>query len=147
MIRELDIPPLWLALALAVVWAMGQGLGGVAWPAVGLGLIVLGLAVVVGAAAQMALLRTSFVPRRDPTALVTGGFFAYSRNPIYLGAVLVLLGAVIYWGAWVALPVVPLFIWWITLRYILDEEARLRAGFGFAFEHWAQRVPRWIWRL
>lgn len=147
MLRELDIPPLWLGLALAVVWGMGLALGGTAWPAVGLALIAVGLAVILGAAVQMVLLRTSFVPRRDPTALVSGGFFAYSRNPIYLGDVLVLLGAVIYWGAWVALPVVPLFIWWITLRYILDEEARLRAGFGFAFEHWAQRVPRWIWRL
>ena len=46
-----------------------------------------------------------------------------------------------------ALPLVPLFMVWITRRYILDEEARLRAAFGPDYEAWAARVPRWIWRF
>jgi len=96
------------------------------------------------AVAQMALARTTFIPRRDPAALVVGGVFRVSRNPIYLGDALILTGAILYWGAWLALPLVPLFGVWITRRYILDEEARLRRGFGAGFDDWAARVPRWI---
>ena len=91
--------------------------------------------------------RTTFIPRRDPAALVTGGLFGITRNPIYLADVMILAGAILWWGALLALPLVPLFMVWITRRYILDEEARLRAAFGPDYEAWAARVPRWIWRF
>ena len=97
--------------------------------------------------AQMLLARTTFIPRRDPTALVTRGVFALSRNPIYLADAMVLTGASLYWGALLALPLVPLFMVLITQRYIKDEEARLQAGFGPQFQAWAARVPRWFWRF
>ena len=147
MLKEIDIPPLWLALALAAIWAIAQATP--VWPqqVVGLCLIAVGLAVMAAAVAQMVVARTSFIPRRDPSALVTGGVFNLSRNPIYLGDALVLLGAACFWGAWAALPVVAVFMVWITRRYILEEEARLRAAFGPAFAAWVARVPRWIWRI
>ena len=147
MLREIDIPPFWLTLALGLSW----GLGGV-WSVAGFGLagialIAVGLALMAVALVAMVLAGTSFVPRRDPAALVTGGVFAISRNPIYLGDALILTGAIACWGAVLALPLVPLFMMLITQRYIKDEEARLRAGFGHAFDTWAARVPRWIWRI
>lgn len=147
MLKVIDIPPLWLGLFLAVTWGIGRLIG--FWPAplVGGVLICLALTLIFVAAAQMVLARTSFVPRRDPSALVSSGVFAISRNPIYLGDALVLTGAAIFWGAWLALPLVAVFGWWITKRYILNEEARLRTGFGAAFAAWSARVPRWIWRI
>ena len=147
MLKQIDIPPLWLVFALGAIWAIAQATP--VWPQQGLGLclIALGLAAMAVAVAQMLVARTSFIPRRDPSALVTGGVFSLSRNPIYLGDALVLLGAACFWGAWAALPVVAGFMVWITRRYILDEEARLRAGFGPAFAAWSARVPRWIWRI
>ena len=147
MLKQIDIPPLWLALALWVIWLIAEVTP--VWPqqALGLGLIGLGLVVMAVALGQMLVARTSFIPRRDPSALVTGGAFSLSRNPIYLGDALVLLGAAFFWGAWAAVPVVAGFMVWITRRYILDEEARLRAGFGPDFAVWSARVPRWIWRI
>ena len=147
MIRELDIPPLWLALALAASWGLGRvwtvpGVEGFGAALVLAGVVMMGLAV-----AGMVLARTTFVPRRDPAALVTGGLFAITRNPIYLADAMILAGAALYWGALLALPLVPLFMVWITRRYILDEEARLRAAFGAQYEVWAARVPRWVWRF
>lgn len=147
MLREIDIPPLWLALALVMAWALGQ-----LWPMPGLegfgaALVVAGLAIMGLALVGMVRARTTFIPRRDPAALVTGGLFGITRNPIYLADAMILAGAILWWGALLALPLVPLFMVWITRRYILDEEARLRAAFGPDYEAWAARVPRWIWRF
>ena len=91
--------------------------------------------------------RTTFVPRRDPQRLVTGGLFRFSRNPIYLADAMILAGAILFWGAVLALPLIALFMALITFRYIHDEETRLRATFGPEFEVWAARVPRWFWRF
>jgi protein-S-isoprenylcysteine O-methyltransferase Ste14 len=145
--REVDIPPIWLALALLSAWGSSliwaePGLG---WLAVAV--IVVGVALMLSGVVSMVLARTTFVPRRDPSALVTSGLFSVTRNPIYLGDALILLGAILYWGAWMALPLMPVFLVLITRRYILDEERRLRAAFSPEFDAWAARVPRWIWRI
>ena len=145
MLREIDIPPLWLALALLASWGLGQVWAG---PGLGwLGVLVMatGLVLVLVSVWTMARARTSFVPRRNPSGLVTRGVFGFSRNPIYLGDALMLGGAILYWGAWLALPLVPLFMLLITHRYIHDEESRLRQGFGAQYESYAARVPRWLW--
>lgn len=143
MLRQIDIPPLWLGAALLAGWLLSFVLA-VPFVAAGLGLMSLGALLMALAVVQMVLARTTFIPRRDPAALVTGGVFAISRNPIYLGDALLLTGAILCWGALFALPLVPAFMWLITWRYILDEENRLRAGFGAEYSTWAARVGRWI---
>lgn len=143
MLREMDIPPLWLGLALGLSWGLSWLW---AWPMPGIGLALIGLGAVlmVLAVVQMLLSRTTFIPRRNPRALVTAGVFRISRNPIYLADVLILSGATLYWGSLFALPVIPAFMSLITRRYIKDEENRLRAGFGAEYSTWAARVGRWL---
>lgn len=143
MLREMDIPPLWLGLALAASWALSRLW---AWPLPGLGMAVIGLGAVLmlAAVAQMLASRTTFIPRRNPSALVTAGVFRISRNPIYLADALILTGAILYWGALFALPVIPAFMSLIMQRYIKDEENRLQAGFGAEYSTWAARVGRWL---
>lgn len=74
----IDLPPVWLALFAALVWLGAQPfqLGLPYGPVAGVGLIVAGLVLMGLAAGQMVLARTSFIPRRNPDALVTGGVFA-----------------------------------------------------------------------
>lgn len=147
--KWIDLPPLWLALTLLIAWGIslvvpGLGFGG-AWAGwagvalVGAGLLLMGLA-----AATMMAARTTVIPHRDPLALVTGGVFRLSRNPIYLGDALVLAGFILRWDAVPALVLVPVFVWLIDRRFIRAEEARLRAAFGAEFETWAARTRRWI---
>jgi protein-S-isoprenylcysteine O-methyltransferase Ste14 len=143
MLRQIDIPPLWLGLALLASWGLSFLLA-VPFVVAGVLLIGLGVVVMLGAVAQMVLARTTFIPRRNPSALVTGGFFAISRNPIYLADAMILTGAILFWGALFALPVVPAFMVLITQRYIFDEENRLQAGFGAEYLTWAARTGRWI---
>ena len=144
--REFDIPPLWLALFAAMAWGIGQAV-----PIVftldrlfGGALIGMGLVLMVVAAGQMVLHHTTFVPRRDPNDLVTSGAFALTRNPIYLGDALVLTGLCLWWNAALALPLVPAFMWLITVRFIIGEEAVIGAHFGAQFHEYRAQVRRWL---
>lgn len=141
-----DYPPVWLALALALTWGIGAlwplGIPYGSW--LGGALALAGLALMIAAALRMAARRTTIIPHLKPSALVTDGPFALTRNPIYLGDALVLLGVMLWGQALLALPLLPAFVWIITRRFILPEEGRLRAAFGAEFDTWAARTPRWI---
>jgi protein-S-isoprenylcysteine O-methyltransferase Ste14 len=147
LLRLIDLPPLWLI----AFGGFGWWLDGIVplsfpWGLSDLGPVLLGAgATLFGlGGVQMLLSRTTVIPRRDPRALVTGGVFRLTRNPIYLGDAALLSGAILWWDAPAALPLVPAFVWIITRRFIRDEEARLRAAFGTAFDDWATRVRRWL---
>lgn len=148
-LREIDIPPSWLALHIAAAWVLSLvspsvfgGWGAVAGP----GLVVVGAVLMGAAITQMALARTTVIPRRNPSSLVTGGVFAWSRNPIYLADAVILTGAILWLDAVLALPLVASFAWLIQTRFIRDEEARLTEAFGPEFDLWAARVRRWVGR-
>lgn len=147
MVREVDYPPVWLAafallawIASHVVpmpWAPLQIAGGI--------LVLVGLALMVGAAVQMMMARTTVIPRRDPSRLLTGGLFALSRNPIYLADAVLLTGLCLYWAApWAAPILVPAFITLINRRFIGAEEERLAALYGPAFRRYESQTRRWI---
>lgn len=146
-LATIDLPPVWLAAHLAAAWALSlvsPPVFGRFGDLAGIFLVGLGLCVTVLAVAQMTLARTTVIPRRDPSALVTSGLFALSRNPIYLSDALILLGAILLLDAILALPLVAGFVWLIETRFIRDEEARLSAAFGAEFDLWAARTRRWF---
>jgi protein-S-isoprenylcysteine O-methyltransferase Ste14 len=79
--------------------------------------------------------------------LVTGGMFAHSRNPLYLGNLLIVLGLFLIHGSpWVWALGVPFFL----VAYgtiVAAEEAFLLSKFGDSYEAYRQDVPRWLPRL
>ena len=79
-----------------------------------------------------------------PDALVTTGPFAISRNPIYLADALILMGLSLRWDAPIGVLLVPAFVWLITRRFILAEEARLSDHFGAAFDAYRKDTRRWL---
>lgn len=148
--RMIDIPPVWLGLFVLAAWGIGRaspaGLGFgpvapglVAGLSIGAGVILMGLAVV-----ELRRWRTTVIPHREADHLVTTGIFRRSRNPIYLGDVLILVGFVFRFDAPLALPLVPLFVWLIERRFILPEEDRLRRRFRADFARYAQTTRRWL---
>lgn len=149
MLRAIDLPPVWLVLFIAAAYLLdrllpGFGFGWVWLMRLGdvvflLGLLAMGLAVW-----EFLRARTTFIPRRVPTAFLQGGIYRISRNPIYLGDALLLLGLILRWDVLLALPLVPLFASLITRRYILGEEAGLEAKFGAEFSEWRAKVRRWV---
>jgi protein-S-isoprenylcysteine O-methyltransferase Ste14 len=75
---------------------------------------------------------------------VQSGIFSRTRNPIYIGDALILLGLILYWDAVLALPLVPIFVWIIEKRFVIPEENRLRRKFRADFARYCQKTRRWV---
>lgn len=146
--KYVDLPPVWLAGFLGLGWAQARVVptpfSGAAGDVAGWVLVAAGLALMTAAVVRMLRRHTTVIPRERPAALVTGGVFALSRNPIYLGDALVLAGCGLIWDSLLALVLVPVFVAVIERRFIRGEEAMLRAAFGADFETYEKRVRRWI---
>ena len=83
---------------------------------------------------------------RKNEALATSGPYAYTRNPLYLGSLLIGIGfAIVAHSWWIGIAVVAMFLA-IYLPVIRSEEAFLRAKFP-EFEEYARRVPRMLPRV
>lgn len=148
--KWLDLPPVWLALFVALAWAQARvlpmGLGfGDTWADLLGGLLVGGgLVLMALALAEFRKARTTIIPHNTPSAMIQSGIFSRSRNPIYLGDALVLAGLILRFDAVLSLPLVPVFVWLIERRFILAEEARMRVEFRADFARYEQKVRRWI---
>jgi protein-S-isoprenylcysteine O-methyltransferase Ste14 len=146
-LRQWESPPTWLLLFMAIAWIQAQVLP--IWDAGSLGnwlgavVILVGAALMVASLAQFARARTTVMPRETATVLLTSGVYQLSRNPIYLADVLILTGLALWWDM-ATLIWVLVFALVIERRFILGEEAGLRAVFGTQFENWSKKVRRWI---
>ncbi len=78
------------------------------------------------------------------TQLVVGGVFRLSRNPMYLGILVVLTGWAIWIGSFYNLAPLALFVYYITEFQIRPEEEVLRPLFGEAYADYCSKVRRWI---
>lgn len=87
---------------------------------------------------------TTPMPTGQPSALVLTGPYRWTRNPMYLGIILVLSGLVLFLGSpWFVL--VPLGFWQIVNRlFIPYEEAKLTELFGRDFRAFTVTVRRWL---
>jgi len=110
----------------------------------GLPLVAVGLAFIVSARREFGQRAQPTDPGHPTTAVVTTGAFAFSRNPIYLGATCLLLGIALAanWP-WAAALIVPAVV---ACHYVLivPEEQYLAAKFGDAYLSYVACVHRWL---
>ncbi|TXL82202.1 isoprenylcysteine carboxylmethyltransferase family protein [Vineibacter terrae] len=145
-------PPMLFLIALAAGlladrWIYPMDLIGLRWWTrqwLGGAVILAGVAVVVDCARRFRRAGTSVQPRRPSTAMVEGGLYRYSRNPIYMGLSTVHLGvAIADNNAWLPILLAPVLL---VLRYgvIAREEAYLERRFGSQYAAYKARVRRWL---
>ena len=110
----------------------------------GVGLITLGVSIVLASAGLFKLRKTTLNPFGEPVTVVQDGFYRFSRNPMYLGMLLVLAGLGIWLGTLLALFIAPAFVAIMSRYYITREEQVLDARFGEMYRAYRKRVRRWI---
>lgn len=107
-------------------------------------MIGLGLMLMVWSSSTLSRARTTILPNRASTALVTTGPFGFSRNPIYIGNTLVLAGFGGIAGSpwyWLAAVIALLLVDRLAVR---PEERHLAARFPAEWAAYAARVRRWL---
>ncbi len=111
-----------------------------------LGLLPLGLGIAINLLAdrKFHIRQTTVKPEELPSCLITDGIFRYSRNPMYLGMVLILLGFAILLNSWISLLILPGFTAFIHYHFICHEEKNLKEQFGEDWLVYKKEVPRWI---
>jgi protein-S-isoprenylcysteine O-methyltransferase Ste14 len=107
-------------------------------------LIVIGLAMGLYSAVSFNRAGTPVVPFEPSKALVTGGFYRFTRNPMYLGMVLLLIGFAVVLGTLGAFLPIPVFVLIIQEWFIKGEERFLEEIFGDQYVAFKKRVRRWI---
>jgi protein-S-isoprenylcysteine O-methyltransferase Ste14 len=88
--------------------------------------------------------RTTLNPFGEASALVQDGLYRYSRNPMYLGMLLVLAGVALWLGHLLALLLLPTFVVVVSRRNIRVEERVLEARFGDDYRRYRRNVRRWL---
>ena len=109
-------------------------------------LVVVGIVIGLIAIRRFYQVDTTVLPSEmdSSSVLVTGGIFKISRNPMYLAMATVIAGVGVGLGTWVMLPILGLFVFWITENQIKLEEHALVKIFGSKFEDYKSKVRRWI---
>jgi protein-S-isoprenylcysteine O-methyltransferase Ste14 len=134
-------------LAFGIEWLTGLSgklfAGGAEVYAGGAALILTGIGMAALAVRTLIRARTTIYPDKPADALVTTGMFARTRNPIYLGFVVMLLGLGVTSGSIALLLAVPLFMIYLRYRVIAREEAYLERRFGDAYREYLRTVRRW----
>ncbi len=143
------LPPLILGAAIALGLILNYF-----WPAkvltrslaVPLGILIVFVAVAIGilAVREMVTASTPLDVRKRSTRIVTSGVFQQSRNPIYLGMVLLCTGIAFLVDSLWLLGLVPLFAAILQKGVIEPEEAYLERNFGEEYLRYKARVRRWI---
>jgi len=89
---------------------------------------------------------TTFHPHtpEKTSTVVDSGVFAYSRNPMYISLLLVLIALGIYLQNVSSFTIIPVFIWYITRFQIIPEEKMLNKLFPNDYLLYCQKVRRWL---
>ena len=147
--RSRPIPPAYLLAAIVTMLVLHFAIPGrqlVHWPWRWIGLIpLLGGFLLAGIAARTLVRhKTTLKPGDISRKLVSSGPFRFSRNPVYLGMVLCLVGVAVLLGSLSSWCLIPVFVWLIGRNIIRIEEAMMTETFGDEYRQYQMRVRRWI---
>ncbi|MCB1625922.1 MAG: isoprenylcysteine carboxylmethyltransferase family protein [Pseudomonadales bacterium] len=149
---ELKVPPPVIAiLCVALAWALARVTPGFTYvlPARILITVIIclaGVALVLSGLVAFRRARTTVNPHtpEKSTSIVRSGPYRFTRNPMYLGLAMVLLGLCVYFANSLAVIAVAVFVAYITRFQIMPEERLLLETFGESYAEYKRSVRRWI---
>jgi protein-S-isoprenylcysteine O-methyltransferase Ste14 len=151
-VLELKVPPAAVFLFIAaLMWLVARAVPAFDLALPGRGLLAAtlggaGAAMIVSAAASFRRAKTTVNPMKPDSSslLVRSGVYRLTRNPMYLGLLLLLIGWAVFLSNAVSFLVLPLFIYYMNRFQIEPEEEALSRRFGEEFAAYKSRVRRWI---
>ena len=143
------MPPILLLIAIVAMVVLGREWpvahwATLPWTLVGLAPMCAGIGLAVWSASLFRKRGTTIRPGFESSALVTTGPFRVSRNPMYLGMALLLIGVGVLMGSVTPLLVVPVFVVLIQAMFVRMEERMLEAAFGAEYTAYRRRVRAWV---
>jgi protein-S-isoprenylcysteine O-methyltransferase Ste14 len=107
-------------------------------------LVATGAAMIVWSRRAFQAVGTPIKPFSGSTALIRHGLYRWSRNPMYVGVVLLLTGVAILLGSLAPLLVVVTFFALLQVGFVRREERLLEETFGDAYRAYRRSVRRWL---
>jgi protein-S-isoprenylcysteine O-methyltransferase Ste14 len=146
---KMMLPPIYLFLSIVIMVALHFVFPLakiIAFPLNLLGAFPLGLGIVINLIADTAFKKhkTTVKPFEKSATLITSGVFHFSRNPMYLGFVLILIGIATLMGSLSPYLVIAIFCILMDKIFIRAEEKMLEETFGENWLEYKKRVRRWI---
>ena len=143
------LPPIWLVLGLISAYLLDRALPlleylRAPWNLTGFVPLTLGCLMAVMSAAAFKRAGTPVVPFEPSKKLVLGGWYRFTRNPMYLGLALVQLGVGMLLGSLGALLPFPALMAVLHFRFVLGEEQFLDGIFGEEYRAYCSSVRRWL---
>lgn len=114
------------------------------WVYAGVAFILLGISVVAGPALAFVRAQTTIIPFQESSALVTSGLYRFTRNPMYVGMLSILVGVAVLCGTLSPFLAPLLFVPVLNARVIRHEESMLEERFGDQYRDYTSRVRRWV---
>lgn len=110
----------------------------------GFALVVIGFLLGANAFNEFRSACTTLDPHGSVKALVTGSMYRFTRNLIYLGFLLIVIGLPLFFGVYWGLLAAPLFVVTLNRLVIEKEETYLEKKFGEVYTGYRSRVRRWL---
>jgi len=112
----------------------------------GAGVITLGLVIILAGGVAFRRAHTTVNPTKpaSSSSLVVSGVYRFTRNPMYLGMLLVLVGWAAFLMNFLARSIVSLFVLYINRFQIIPEERALSQSFGAEYISYQAKVRRWL---
>lgn len=129
----------WLVHALLGPWPTIVHL-----PVVGSGLVVLGFSCMLWARILFTSRHTTLFVGQPSSQLVCDGPFRFTRNPMYVGVLLFLIGLAVWIGTWPFYMAPPVTFLFLNFFHIPREERLLHEVFGERYRRYSQEVRRWL---
>ncbi len=149
---ELRVPPVLQVIVIAFAMYVVSGLFpnlqvmvfGTNWLASSLAIVGIALAIMGVLAFKKAQTTVNQHTPEKSAHLVISGIYRYTRNPMYLGMLLILLGWAFYLSNVAVLFMLPIFIMYMSRFQIVPEERFMRQKFGDEYQAYTIEVRRWL---
>ena len=139
-------PPIVTIIILSIIYLFDVNEYNLNTDIISIVILFIGIIFIISAVIQFVDRKTTVNPTKPykTTTLVITGTYKITRNPMYLGMLLIIISFAFYKTSIISLILIPFFIFYINKFQIEPEEYEMRKKFGKEYEDYCKKVDRWI---